>query len=268
MKRGYFILSGTKNSVVHVFDGIESLSRAAADLFTETARNSVKLRGRFVVALSGGHSPRNAYELLAVAPHRELVPWQQTQVFWGDERCVPREDPNNNARMAFDTFLDRVPIPRSNIHPIPSEELPKECAEAYEKLLRDFFQDQPPRFDLIFLGLGENGHTASLFPNTPILSDQEHWVKDVYLTGQNVHRVSLTAVIINQAAVIAFIVCGSNKSGILQRVLCGPFRPQDIPAQLIRPVTGELLWLVDKSAASELHPNDLPPDLAIVKIEA
>ncbi len=260
-------MSGNKNSVVRIFRGIGALIKAAADLFADTARNSVASRGRFVVALSGGQTPKNAYQLLAGTTYSERIPWEQTHIFWGDERCVPRDDPKNNARMAFDTLLNYVPIPRSNIHPIPSEESSEKCADAYEKLLRDFFQDQPPRFDLIFLGLGENGHTASLFPNTPILSEQKRWVRHLYLAEQNMYRVSLTSVIINQATLIAFLAYGGNKSHILQQVLAGPFQPQHLPAQLIRPVQGDLLWLVNESAAIELLRSDLPPDLSLVKSE-
>jgi 6-phosphogluconolactonase len=253
--------------MVRIFNGMEALSKAAADLFTKTALHSVASRGRFAVALSGGQTPREVYRLLAGEPYREQVPWQQTHVFWGDERYVPRDDPMNNARMAFDAFLDHVPIPRSNIHSIPTEESPEQCAATYEKLLRCFFQDQRPRFDLIFLGLGEDGHTASLFPNTPILSDEERWVGDLYVAGQNAHRLTFTASLINQANLIVFLVFGSNKSHVLQQVLSGPFRPQDLPAQLVRPVEGDLLWLVDESAAFELQQNALSSDLPLVKSE-
>jgi 6-phosphogluconolactonase len=240
---------------IRIYPGIEALSKAAAELFTERALHCVASKGRFAVALSGGQSPQQTYRLLAGEPYRDRIPWQQIHVFWGDERCVPRGHPKNNARMAFDALLDYVPIPRGHIHPISSEDLPQKCADAYEKLLRDFFLDQPPRFDLTFLGLGEDGHTASLFPNTPVLDDQTRWVRDVHPVGQDMFRVSLTAHIINQGALIAFLVYGSNKSYILQQVLSGPFRTHDLPAQLIRPVEGQLLWLVDESAASDLPRN-------------
>ena len=235
---------------------MEALSKAAADLFVQAARSSVEARGRFVVALSGGHSPERTYQLLASVPYRDQVAWDKTYVFWGDERCVPRDDPRNNARTAFAMLLNHVPIPRGHIHPIPSEELPSEAADRYETTLRNFFRTQPPRFDLIFLGLGEDGHTASLFPNTTILEEWDRWAKEVYLTDQNMYRVSLTAPTINQAATIAFLVCGSNKSRVLREVLSGPGRPQELPAQLIGPIAGDLLWLVDDEAARELPAED------------
>ena len=257
MKRGYFTLCGSKNSIIRIFGRIEALSKAAADLFEETARLSVASRGRFVVALSGGRTPRNAYQLLAGTPYRERIPWQQTYVFWGDERCVPRGDPNNNARMAFDTFLNYVPIPRSHIHPIPSEELPEKCADAYENLLRDFFQDQAPRFDLILLGLGEDGHTASLFPNSVVLEEQNRWVRELYLPEQKMYRVTLTPLIINKATRIAFLVQGADKAHIVRQVLAGPLQPKHLPAQLIRPTEGDLQWLMDDSAAAGLQHGEV-----------
>jgi len=253
MKRGCFTLCGSKNSIIRIFGGIEALSKAAADLFAETAQHSVESRGRFVVALSGGQTPRNTYRLLADPPYRERIPWLQTYVFWGDERCVPRGDPNNNARMAFDIFLSNVPIPESHVYPIPSEDLPEKCAVAYEKQLRDFFENQPPRFDLILLGLGKDGHTASLFPNTPVLEEQNHWVRELYLSEQSMNRITFTPLIINQAVRIAFLVQGADKADIVRQVLAGPLLPRQFPAQLVCPTEGELLWLLDDSAAAGLE---------------
>jgi len=242
----------TNRGVVRVYSGVETLSHAAADLFVRTVRRAVDSTDSFAVVLAGGHSPERTYQLLAEDPYRELVPWDKLHVFWGDERCVPRDDPSNNARMAFDRLLGHVPIPDNRLHPIPVEEPPERAAQGYEELLRTFFRGRPPRFDLVFLGLGENGHTASLFPGTPILEERSRWVKEVYVPEQHRYRVSLTVPIINHASTIAFLVHGPNKSRVLREVLKGPRRPRDLPAQLITPVHGELLWLVDAEAAREL----------------
>ncbi len=254
----------TNKTIVRVYLGTEALSEAAADVFVETARSSVAIRGRFVVGLSGGQTPLPTYRILSRVPYRTHVPWEKTHVFWGDERCVPREDPRNNAAKAFEALLNHVPIPADQIHPVPSDALPQEAADRYEELLRGFFPDQGPCFDLIFLGLGEDGHTASLFPKSPVLDEQERWVKEAYLTEQNMYRVTLTAAAINRAARVAFLVQGRNKSQVLQKVLAGPYEPRLLPAQLVRPGQGELMWLIDEEAAWDLKGTD-PEGAGILK---
>lgn len=239
---------------IRVHGGMEVLSRAAAGVFAQIARKCMTPKGgRFVVALSGGHTPLRAYQLLSQPPYRDLVRWDKTHVFWGDERCVPKDDPRNNARAAMQALLDHVPVPRGHIHPIPTELPPEKAAEKYEATLREFFHDGSPRFDLIFLGLGEDGHTASLFPNTPILEERTRWVKEAFVAEQNMPRVSLTVPVLVEASSIVFLVQGANKSRALREVLEGQFRPLEFPAQLIRPTRGELIWLVDEEAAQELQ---------------
>ncbi len=154
--------------------------------------------------------------------------------------------------MAFDTLLDNVPVPRENLHPILCEDNPEKGAAEYEKLLQEYFKGKSPAFDLILLGLGENGHTASLFPETGILHESNKMTGSLHVQGEEYHRVSLTAYTINQATVIAFLVSGSSKASVLRDVLEGPRIPGRLPAQLIRPVRGELIWLVDRGAASLL----------------
>jgi 6-phosphogluconolactonase len=177
--------------------------------------------------------------------------------YWGDERCVPADDPQSNARMALDLLLKHVPVPRTHIHPLSCERAPSEAAWAYEAAIRDFFAPEAPCFDLILLGLGENGHTASLFPDDPILDEQARLVKELYVPEQNLHRVSFTAPLINQAAHVVFLVHGSTKAQVLKDVLQGPYEPRRLPAQLISPVKGELVWLVDRDAASRLEPSSI-----------
>jgi 6-phosphogluconolactonase len=238
--------------MIVIYDDLESLSYAAAGLFVQQARQAVDDRGWFSVVLSGGHTPRRTYELLAQTPYRDRMPWSHVHVFWGDERCVPADDPRSNARMARQALLDSVPVPPKQIHPIPCASAPKNVAEAYELLLRDFFAGQPPCFDLVLLGLGENGHTASLFPGMEVLEERERWVAEVHVADQHLYRVTLTAPIINRASVVAFLVAGAGKAQVLKEVLEGPRDPLRWPAQLIQPTDGVLQWLVDRPASSLL----------------
>jgi 6-phosphogluconolactonase len=238
--------------MIQVYPDLESLSRAAADLLVMQANLAVAARGRFSVALSGGATPRRTYELLAAPSFKDQAPWDRVHVFWGDERCVPLNDPRSNARMAQDAWLDHVPIPRDQIHPMSCAGDPAAGARQYEAQVRKFFAGRPPRLDLVLLGLGDDGHTASLFPGTPALEEREGWAAAVYLGKQNLDRVTLTAPLINQAAMVVFLVAGKSKAGVLQEVLHGPRDPGRLPAQLIQPQTGELLWLVDLAAAARL----------------
>jgi 6-phosphogluconolactonase len=239
--------------MIRVYADLEKLSQAAAELFVGQARSAVQAQGRFAVALSGGHTPERTYQLLASPPLRGQVPWQETHIFWGDERCVPRQDPLSNEYMARHALLDHVPVPPAHVHPMPCVTTPRECAQRYEALLRSFFAGRSCRFDLIFLGLGENGHTASLFPGTPVLDERERWAAEVYVAEQDLYRVTLTAPLINHAALVAFLVTGAGKAQVLHEVIEGPSDPHRLPAQLIKPTSGELLWLVDEEAAAALQ---------------
>jgi 6-phosphogluconolactonase len=247
--------------MIRIYDDYEAMSEAAAQLFVEQATRAVRERGwesegaRFTVALSGGHTPQRTYELLAQPPlsdrnPRQEVPWQQVHVFWGDERCVPLDDPQSNARMTREALLDHVPIPDAQVHPIRCAQDPEQAAEDYAADLRAHLGSQ--HFDLIFLGLGENGHTASLFPGTDVLEEQSRWTRAVYVAEQDMWRVTLTAPLINEAAVIAFLVTGASKAEVVHRVLEGPYQPQHLPAQLIQPVNGIVYYLLDAEAASKL----------------
>lgn len=240
--------------MIGFYPDFESLSLGAAELFAAIAADSVRDRGRFIVSLAGGGTPKRAYELLSREPFRDRIAWDRTQVFWGDERCVPPDDPRNNALMARRALLDHVPVPPEGIHPILCPESPRDAAENYEAVLRSFFADGPPRFDLILLGLGENGHTASLFPYTPSLGERGGWVCEVRPTDADTDRVTMTAPLINQARAVVFIVSSDAKAGVLKEVLEGPDDPMRLPAQLIRPELhgGETYWLLDKPAASLL----------------
>lgn len=239
--------------MIWVYPDLESLSHAAAGLFVQRARQAVQDHGRFGVAVSGGRTPQRTYELLAQPPFRDQVPWAQAHVFWADERCVPPEDPRSNERMVRQALLNRVPIPPAQIHPIRCAQAPEKAAQEYETLLRALFTGQPPRFDLVLLGLGENGHTASLFPGTPVLDERERWAAEAYVTAQDLYRVTLTTPLINQAAAVAFLVSGAAKAQAVQQVLQGRSDPHHLPAQLIRPTSGDLHWLLDKESSASLN---------------
>jgi 6-phosphogluconolactonase len=234
--------------MITVYADFDALSRAAAELFTQESCAAVQTRGRFVVLLSGGETPRRTYQLLATSPFRNRVPWHAVHIFWGDERYVPSDDPRSNARMVRHELLDRVPVPIDQIHPIPYNGSPRESAVQYENSLHTFFSGGPPRFDLVFLGLGENGHTASLFPGTPVVDELKRWVSEVYVEEDDIYRVTLTAPAVNQAELVIFLVSGFGKAAILREVLEGSADPHRVPARLIKP-EGRLMWLVDRNAA-------------------
>lgn len=243
--------------MIRVFDDPEALSRGAAEFFVSAAQNAVAARGRFSVALSGGSTPRRTYELLAQPPFRDEAPWTKSHVFWGDERCVDPEDPRSNARLAREALLNHVPIPTGQVYPMVCSPTPAAGARSYEALLRNFFGAGAPRFDLILLGLGENGHTASLFPGAPVLSEPEPWVAEVYVAEQDMYRLTLTAAVINQARLVAFLVAGAAKAAVVQEVRQGPRDPMRLPAQLIQPERGELHWLLDQGAAGSIPRQQL-----------
>ncbi len=250
-------MPGSKRAsgVVSVYADYEMLSRAVAELFLRQATEAIKERGRFSVALAGGHTPQRAYELLAGPPFNGLVDWGRVHVFWGDERCVPPDDPRSNARMAREKLLDRVPVPPDQVHPIVCADSAEDGARRYESLLRSFFDGGPNRFDLVFLGLGTDGHTASLFPGTPAVLEKKRWVTEIYSEADGIYRVTLTAPILNRASVLAFIISGASKAGALREALARRLDPERFPALLIEPDRhgGKLYWLADKDCASLLE---------------
>jgi len=241
---------------MHTFAETEALYREAAACFTRQAQQAVAARGRFVVALSGGRTPRGLYARLAGAPYRAAVAWPRTHFFWGDERCVPAGDSRRNARMAREALLDHVPVPPAQVHPIECAADPEQAARQYAAQLRDFFAGQPPVFDLILLGLGADGHTASLLPHSPILQDQTAWTAAVHPQAPDVPRVTLMPAVINRARLVVFLVAGQEKAAALAAVCHGPPDPQRLPAQLVRPPGGATVWLVDEAAGQLPPPAD------------
>jgi 6-phosphogluconolactonase len=230
----------------------QALAREAAGRFADLSLDAVERRGCFSAALAGGSTPRAFYELLADDPYREWIPWTDVHLFWGDERCVPPDDPGSNFRMADDALIARVPIPADNVHRVCGEVEPEAAARAYERELRDFFGPQGPRFDLVLLGLGQDGHTASLFPGSSALRETARLVIAVqaHYQGRPAQRVTLTLPTINSARHVWFLVAGPSKAVIVEGVLQGP--AGQFPAQLIHPHAGQVTWLLDAGAASRL----------------
>lgn len=249
-------------SVIDVVLNAAALADAAAERFVVAAAHAIDARGEFVVALSGGSTPRSMYELLAREPLALRVNWSRVHVVWGDERCVPPEHADSNYRMAREALLDHVPISATNVHRIHGEDDPVVAAASYETTLRALFKtpNGPPasasasgtNIDLALLGLGDNGHTASIFPESAAIDEQSRWVMAEYVPAVSMWRVTLTAPILNAAAELLFLVAGGEKAAVLQRVLEGPHRPRELPAQLIAPTHGPIHWLVDAAAAAEL----------------
>jgi len=260
IKRNY--LTGKPRPVareLQIFPDGEKLIQAAAEHIIKITSQGIAENGRVAIALSGGSTPRPLYTLLASEAYSQSVDWPKVHLFWGDERCVPPDSPESNYRMARETLLNAVRIPASNVHRIHGEENPEKAAAAYEEELRTFFgvnaTDGSLRqgFDLILLGMGDNGHTASLFPGSPAVNEKKRWVMAQYVEVVSMWRITLTPVVINSAKDILFIVSGAEKAERLHDVLKGPFQPEVLPAQIIKPARGRLLWLVDKAAAGRLE---------------
>jgi 6-phosphogluconolactonase len=241
---------------VTIVDDAPALAREAAGVLTRCARDAVSARGRCAVALSGGSTPRATYERLAEPPYRDAIAWSDLHAFWSDERHVPPTHAGSNFRMAYDAWLSRVPIPPGNIHRIRAELADaRDAADDYERTLRGFFQLETgafPRFDLVLLGVGSDGHTASLFPGTAALCESARMAVALWAEQVSAHRVTLTLPVLNAAGDVLFLVSGAAKAAIVRACLCGSRETQLLPAQLVRPPAGRVTWLLDRDAASSL----------------
>ena len=235
---------------VEVLPDRPSLMRAAAEHVVEVAAQATK-RGRFTVALSGGSTPADLYTLLATEAVARRIDWSRVDVFWGDERCVPPEHKQSNYRMARETLLAKVAVPEANVHRIRGEDDPKRAAAVYEELLRRALGASG--FDLVLLGMGDNGHTASIFPGLPAVTESSRWVLAQYVEVVGMWRVTLTPAVINAANHVTFLVAGAEKAERLRDVLEGPEQIEVLPSQAIKPPSGALRWLVDAPAAARLQ---------------
>lgn len=252
-------LAVPKNAAeLRTFPDQPALSHAAAEVIVAAARAAVEDHGTFTMALSGGPAPGPVFELLADTdqPYRERMPWENAHFFWGDERHVPPEHPQSNYRLADSKLLSRVPVPERNVHRVRAE-LPDahEAAQLYELTVRDFFQlpyGEWPQFDLMLQGLGANGHTASLFPGTSAVGERERIVVATWVEKLTAHRITMTLPVINRAAKVLFVVSGSEPADALYEVLFGVAGSAPLPAELVCPGEGRLLWLADGEASRKV----------------
>ena len=233
--------------MLHIFDTTDKVLGALADYFVEAAKESIVQNGKFSVALSGGSSPKKLYELLASVTYNNKVDWSNVYFFFGDERNVPDTDKDSNALMAQMALFDPLKISASQVYKVNTALPPADAAKAYTNAIKHFFNEGEEVFDLILLGLGDNSHTASLFPHTTILSDDSVSVKSVFLEDQQIYRISFTAPLINKAKKIAFLVYSEGKAEAVQHVLQDATNIAEYPAQLIRK---DVDWFLDKAAAS------------------
>jgi 6-phosphogluconolactonase len=238
---------------ISVLDTSESLAFAAAERFVECAEESLRDSDCFCVVLAGGNTPRRVYQMLATEPFNSRMDWSKVHLFFGDERAVPADHPDSNYAMVYETLISKIAIPAQNVHRISGEGDVNENARRYEDHLRSFFSEQAwPRFDLVLLGMGEDGHTASLFPNSAALNERSRWVVAARNEQSGQDRVTLTAPVFNHARRVMFLVVGDKKAQRLKEVLRLQPASERLPAQAIKPINGTIEWLVDAEAASLL----------------
>ncbi len=238
---------------LHIYKNKEEMSEALASWMCEVIESTLKEQEYFTLVLSGGSTPQLLYKTLVSDKFKDKINWSRIHVFWGDERAVPYADERNNARMAHELLLSKVDIPANHVHIMRTDIEPNFSTDAYRKMLHDFFDNTSTTFDLVLLGMGDDGHTLSLFPGSPIIEEHKHWVNSVYNQEQEMYRITLMPKIVNRASKIAFMVDGEKKAKMLQQVLQGEYKPSEFPSQIIKPEKGELHWFVDEAAAQDLH---------------
>ena len=243
---------------LHISKDIDGLSIAVAGWMVDWINKILQTQNRCCIALSGGSTPKKLNELLTTEKYKDKIDWSKVHIFFGDERFVPFSDASNNAKMAFDTLLDHVNVPKEQIHIMQTENItPEQSAEDYESLLKNYFpspgNNQTSTFDIIFLGMGDDGHTLSLFPGeTEIIHEDKKWCTSLWLPAQNMHRVTLTHPVANNSKAIIFLASGDKKAEALKEVLNGDYNPDKYPSQIINAANGELHWFVDEAAAKFL----------------
>lgn len=237
-----------------VFKDVTGFVDGAADFIATCGAGAIADRDRFTIALSGGGTPKLIYARLASAGYKDRIDWSKWHIFFGDERCVPPDDAKSNFRMAREAMLDHVPVSPENVYRIRGEDDPAMAALRYEQQVAGLFRSaSPPAFDLILLGMGDNGHTASLFPGTAALRERVRWVIPQYVEVMSTWRVTFTTALINAARNVAFMAEGVAKADMLWNVIKGPYQPDVWPSQLVQPVAGKLHWLVDQAAAAKVQ---------------
>ncbi|RPD48389.1 6-phosphogluconolactonase [Hymenobacter sediminis] len=241
---------------LHIFPTPAEGLNHLADFFVELAARATQAHGRFSVALSGGSSPKKLYELLASEKYRSQVAWEKVFFFFGDERYVPHTDADSNYRMAREAMLEPLEIATNQVFAVDTALPPAEAAQQYTQAIEQFFGQGEARFDLVLLGLGDNSHTASLFPHTSVLHDATVGAREVFVEEKQAYRITLTAPLLNLAQTTVFLVYGADKAAAVQHILTDEENIEEFPAQLIAPVSGELHWFMDEAAASRLPPDN------------
>lgn len=236
------------------YPDLDTLSQQAAQYTVQLANQAIVTHGRFTIALAGGSTPKKLYALLAGEPYRSQIDWTSVEVFWGDERCVPPDSEDSNFHMAQEARLSKVPIPTSQVHRMPADQPDHEAAcQAYTaEIRRTFGTDAIPSFDLIQLGIGPEGHTASLFPHQASLHEQQRLVMPVTVPKPPPERLTFTPPLLNAARHVLFLVAGAEKADVVHAILEGEYQPDQYPAQIVRPANGEVTWMLDTAAASKL----------------
>ncbi|WP_159466619.1 6-phosphogluconolactonase [Dyadobacter sp. 3J3] len=237
---------------LHIANDSVQLSTELAEWISNYINEVLTKKDRFTFVLSGGGTPKLLYTLLAAKPYNESIPWEKIHFFWGDERAVPFEDSRNNAKMAYDELLDKVGVKAENIHVMRTDIGAEESAAEYEKILKQYFEGEETTFDFVLLGMGDDGHTLSLFPGTSVIHEKDAWVTSFFLPAQDMYRITLTAPVVNQSAAVVFLAVGTGKAETLKHVLEGEFEPDKYPSQVIKPAKGQLLWFIDEAAAAGL----------------
>jgi 6-phosphogluconolactonase len=238
---------------LHVHKNPDELSHALAKWIATEIETRLKHSDRFTWVVTGGNSPKQLYEILSSGDYKNRIDWKKLHIFWGDERAVPFADDRNNARMTYQYLLNRVPVVKNQVHIMNTAVSPEQSAADYQKILHKYFTNTGPSFDLVLNGMGDDGHTLSLFPHTEVITEKYAWVKSFYLAQQEMHRITLTAPIVNRARKVAFLTFGANKANALKEVLQGNKNAELYPSQIIQPEDGELHWWVDEAAASGLN---------------
>ncbi len=242
---------------IAIYPDIDTLSQQAAQYVVRIASESIADRGRFTIALSGGTTPRKLYGLLGSEPYSSQIDWKLVHIFWGDERCVPLDNPDSNYSMAQEVLLSKIPIPALQVHRMPADQPDRDAASyAYTiEIQRTFGINGIPGFDLIQLGMGPEGHTASLFPHQASLHEKQRLVIPVSVPKPPPDRLTFTPPLLNAARNILFLVTGSDKADALQAVLEGEYQPEEYPAQIVRPPNGEVVWMLDRAVAAKIRAN-------------
>jgi 6-phosphogluconolactonase len=243
---------------IAIFDDKHTLSQHAAEYIMRIAQESIDRYGHFTIALTGGTTPGEAYSLLASEPIKSQIDWRLVHIFWGDERCIPHNNPESNFYLAQEVLLDKIAIPKSHIHPVPADQPDRDAAsQAYTvEMQYTFGTDGIPRFDLIHLGMGPEGHTASLFPHQASLHEKNRLVMPVSVPKPPPDRLTFTPPLLNAARNVLFSVTGSEKAEALHAVLEGEYQPDEYPAQIVRPTNGEVMWMLDRAVAQNVHVNN------------